>query len=94
MKKNNRVTENNLYLLKDKKWNHVIAVTGALGSGKTELTMSLASAMAVNGVSVVLADMDIINPYFCLRALAGDIIKENLSVLAPPGDLKWGVVWI
>lgn len=90
MKKNNRVTENNLSLLKDKKWNHVIAVTGALGSGKTELTMSLASAMAGNGVSVVLADMDIINPYFCLRALAGDIIKENLSVLAPPGDLKWG----
>ena len=90
MKKNNCFPDQNLSLLKDKKWNHVIAVTGALGSGKTELTMSLASAMADSGVSVILADMDIINPYFCLRALAGDIIKDNLSVLTPPGDIKWG----
>lgn len=90
MKKNNLLTENNISLLKDTKWNNVIAVTGALGSGKTELTISLASAMAESGVSVVLADMDIINPYFCLRALSGDIMKKNLSVLTPPGDIKWG----
>ncbi|MDD2350956.1 MAG: hypothetical protein PHD08_05780 [Synergistaceae bacterium] len=90
MKKSNCVPENNLPFLKDKKWNHIIAVTGALGSGKTELTISLASAMADSGVSVVLADMDIINPYFCLRALADDITKDNLAVLTPPGDIKWG----
>lgn len=90
MKKNNCAPENNLSLLKDKKWNHVVAVTGALGSGKTEFTMSLASAMADSGESVILADMDIINPYFCLRALACDIKKDNLSVLTPPGDIKWG----
>ncbi len=90
MKKNNCAPENNLSLLKDKKWNHVVAVTGALGSGKTEFTMSLASAMADSGESVILADMDIINPYFCLRALACDIKKDNLSVLTPPGDIKRG----
>lgn len=90
MKKNNFAIENNISLLKDTKWNHVIAVTGALGSGKTELTVSLASMMAESGVGVTLADMDIINPYFCLRALSGDIMKENLSVLTPPGNIKWG----
>ena len=90
MKKNSSVFENNISLLKKKNWNQVVAVTGALGSGKTELTISLASAMAENSESIVLADMDIINPYFCLRALAGDILKENLSVLTPPGDAKWG----
>jgi len=58
MKKNNCAPENNLSLLKDKKWNHVVAVTGALGSGKTEFTMSLASAMADSGESVILADME------------------------------------
>ena len=78
MKKNSSVFENNISLLKKKNWNQVVAVTGALGSGKTELTISLASAMAENSESIVLADMDIINPYFCLRALAGDILKENL----------------
>jgi len=90
MKKNNDVHDNNLALLNSIKWDHVVAVTGALGSGKTELTISLASAMAAAGDKVVLSDMDIINPYFCLRALAADIAKENLSVLSPPGDIKWG----
>ena len=90
MKKNRDAQDNNLKLLNGMKWDHVVAVTGALGSGKTELTISLASAMAEVGDRVVLADMDIINPYFCLRALSGDIEKENLSVLSPPGDIKWG----
>ncbi len=90
MKKNRDVHVSNLRLLSGIKWDHVVAVTGALGSGKTELTISLASAMAEAGERVVLADMDIINPYFCLRALAGEIEKENLSVLSPPGDIKWG----
>ncbi len=90
MKKNSSIPENNISLVKKKNWEQVVAVTGALGSGKTELTISLASAMAESGSKVVLADMDIINPYFCLRALAGDISKDNLSVLTPPGDSKWG----
>ncbi|MDD4160695.1 MAG: hypothetical protein PHO18_07105, partial [Synergistaceae bacterium] len=90
MKEKTDVMENNLSLVKAKKWNHIIAVTGALGSGKTELAISLASAIAESGTSVVLADMDIINPYFCLRAQSADIIRENLSVLSPPGEMKWG----
>lgn len=92
MKKDNNITafENNRSLLRGKTWSHVIAVTGALGSGKTELSMSLASVISGCGEDTVLADMDIINPYFCLRVLAEDIEKENLSVLAPPGDIKWG----
>lgn len=90
MKKNNTVLDNNLALLNGIKLDHVVAVTGALGSGKTELTISLASAMAAAGDKVTLADMDIINPYFCLRALAAEIEREDLSVLSPPGDIKWG----
>lgn len=90
MKTSNFVMENNISLLNKKRWSRVTAVTGALGSGKTELAVSLASAMAKKGEKVVLADMDIINPYFCLRALVGEVEQENLSVLAPPGNIRWG----
>ncbi len=71
-------------------WPRVVAVTGALGSGKTEWVMDFADVLARSGAPVVLADMDIINPYFCLRSVAGEVEKENLSVLTPPGDTRWG----
>ena len=71
-------------------WPRVIAVTGALGSGKTEWVMDFAGALALSGTPVLLADMDIINPYFCLRSIADDVKKDNLTVLSPPGDISWG----
>ena len=77
------------------KWPRVIAVTGALGSGKTEWCIDFAEALSAFS-PVVLADMDIINPYFCLRSIAEIIerdareAKNNLSVLIPPGGMSWG----
>lgn len=67
-----------------------MAVTGALGSGKTEFTMSLAKSLAQSGRNVTLADMDIINPYFCLRTVIKQLEMGNVSLLNPPSDLKWG----
>lgn len=52
--------------------------------------MSLARAMSDSGGSVVLADMDIINPYFCLRSVIQQLERGNMSILNPPGDMKWG----
>lgn len=89
MSKSN-VIERNTILANSFNWNKVIAVTGALGSGKTEFTISLARALANNGKKVVLADMDIINPYFCLRTTTGQIELGDLSILLPPGETKWG----
>ena len=71
-------------------WPRIVAVTGALGSGKTEWVMDFADVLASSGAPVVLADMDIINPYFCLRSVADKIEKNNLTVLTPPGDTRWG----
>lgn len=71
-------------------WPRVVAVTGALGSGKTEWVMDFADTLALSGAPVLLADMDIINPYFCLRSVTSEIRKDNLSVLSPPGDVSWG----
>lgn len=71
-------------------WPRIVAVTGALGSGKTEWVMDFADTLALSGAPVLLADMDIINPYFCLRSIAGKIEKDNMTVLTPPGDVSWG----
>lgn len=42
-------------------------VTGHYGTGKTEFAVNLALAMAGTGEQVMLADLDIVNPYFRSR---------------------------
>ena len=37
-------------------------VTGHYGTGKTEFSVNLALALAAEGASVMLADLDIVNP--------------------------------
>lgn len=45
----------------------VSIITGHYGTGKTEFAVNLALAMAREGTSVMLADLDIVNPYFRSR---------------------------
>lgn len=42
-------------------------ITGHYGTGKTEFAVNLALAMAQEGVPVMMADLDIVNPYFRSR---------------------------
>ena len=42
-------------------------ITGHYGTGKTEFSVNLALALAAEGASVMLADLDIVNPYFRSR---------------------------
>lgn len=41
--------------------------TGHFGSGKTEIAMNYAIKLAKEGKKTILADLDIVNPYFCSR---------------------------
>ena len=43
------------------------AVVGHFGSGKTELSVNLAMALGAAGHPFALADLDIVDPYFCSR---------------------------
>ena len=45
----------------------VSIITGHYGTGKTELAVNLAMALAAEGMPVMLADLDIVNPYFRSR---------------------------
>ena len=42
-------------------------ITGHYGTGKTEFAVNLALALAGEGEKVMLADLDIVNPYFRSR---------------------------
>lgn len=45
----------------------ITIVTGHYGTGKTEFAVNLALALAREGARVMLADLDIVNPYFRSR---------------------------
>ncbi|MDR2523463.1 MAG: hypothetical protein LBC93_07185 [Synergistaceae bacterium] len=70
-------------------WPKTIAVTGALGSGKTEFVLNLARGLKKNEKNVTIADADIINPYFCIRQIAETLEQEGFSILTPPEAAKW-----
>lgn len=70
-------------------WPKTIAVTGALGSGKTEFVLNLARALKNTHKNVTIADADIINPYFCIRQITDALEQEGFSILTPPETAKW-----
>lgn len=70
-------------------WPKALAVTGALGSGKTEFVLNLARGLKQNGKNVTIADADIINPYFCIRQITEALEQEGFSILNPPEAAKW-----
>lgn len=67
-----------------------VALTGALGAGKTVWALDMARALRRLGRRVVLADLDIINPYFCVREVAERLEEEEgIRVILPPEGARW-----
>ncbi|MDD2229092.1 MAG: hypothetical protein PHY48_06760 [Candidatus Cloacimonetes bacterium] len=63
-------------------------VIGAYGSGKSEYSIHLARKLKDAGQDVVLADMDVVNPYFRSRDVREDFAKIGIDVIAPEGEFK------
>ena len=73
----------------------VSIITGHYGTGKTELSVNLALALAAEGKRVMLADLDIVNPYFRSRERRPQLGGAGIQVVsssptgpgagAPPG---------
>jgi Ni2+-binding GTPase involved in maturation of urease and hydrogenase len=70
-------------------WARTIAVTGALGSGKSEWVLNLAMGLKMSGQKVTIADADIINPYFCIRQVVEQLEAQGFNMLLPPSNGKW-----
>ena len=57
-------------------------VTGHYGTGKTEFAVNLALALAAEGASVMLADLDIVNPYFRSRERRDLLEKAGIRLIS------------
>ncbi len=65
----------------------VILFTGNYGSGKTEVSVNVATAAARAGEKVSIADLDLVNPYFRCREAREPMEKLGIRVIAPDRDM-------
>ncbi len=72
-------------------WHKTVAVSGALGSGKSEWVLNLAQGFRQRGDRpVTIADIDITNPYFCVREIADTLVQDGFRVVTALGEARWG----
>lgn len=83
------VKEEHKKIFSSRSWPRALAVTGALGSGKTECVLNMALALRSCGEDVTIADADIINPYFCVRQIAEKLRAGGFKILTPPESVRW-----
>lgn len=60
----------------------ITIITGHFGSGKSEISMNLAKKLNKEGKKVALVDIDIVNPFFCIRDFKDTLAKEGIDVIA------------
>lgn len=61
---------------------------GAYGSGKSEYSIHFARSLKAQALDVVLADMDVVNPYFRSRDVREVFASEGIEVIAPEGEFS------
>jgi hypothetical protein len=64
----------------------IIAIVGGFGSGKTEISVNLARHYALTGQNrIVIADLDLVNPYFRSREVINEMEQLGVKTIAPEG---------
>ena len=61
----------------------ITVIAGHYGSGKTEFAVNLAYHENAHCDNVILADLDIVNPYFCSREQEISLKEIGIDVIAP-----------
>lgn len=62
--------------------------TGHFGSGKTEIAINYAIKLAKEGKKTAIVDIDIVNPYFCVRDIKCDLEKYGIRVISANPNLS------
>lgn len=63
-------------------------VTGHFGSGKSEIVINLARKLNAEGKKVVIVDIDIVNPFFCIRDHKDALAAEGITVISADAHLS------
>lgn len=63
-------------------WKRVILLAGHYGSGKTNIAVNLAVALKRQGKSVVIADLDIVNPYYRTKDSEEELRKLGIPLIS------------
>lgn len=61
----------------------VTLFAGHYGSGKTNIAVNYALALKDMGKNVVVADLDIVNPYFRTKDSAEELNKKGIEIISP-----------
>jgi len=62
----------------------IVIIVGNYGSGKTEVSINLAANRKRAGVEVIIADLDLVNPYFRTREARDQLSTLGIDVVVPP----------
>ncbi len=62
----------------------VVVIVGNYGSGKTEVCINLAVNRKRAGIDVLIADLDLVNPYFRTREARGSLSEMGIEIVLPP----------
>lgn len=66
----------------------ITAITGHYGCGKTEFAINYALSKRDGGLPVYIADLDIVNPYFCTRERKKTLQRAGLKVIVSLGGMQ------
>ena len=62
----------------------VVVIVGNYGSGKTEVAVNLGLHRKRDGIDVLLADLDLVNPYFRTREARHHLSAKGIGIILPP----------
>ena len=67
---------------------NVTVFYGLYGSGKTEISINYALSLLRQGKDVILVDLDAVTPYFRVRDVRDQLVREGLIVVAPKESVR------
>ncbi len=70
----------------------LVIFAGGFGSGKSEIALNQALLLARELKDVILADLDLVNPYFASRDVRPILEDAGIRLVAPSGELSFGDV--